>query len=478
MMWAQSDEPLRIELESAKDQNDYQFANMQEDGVLVFYPANSPKPDSLTWAFVHYDTNFQKNYHFTIDFPIYTEYISYSKSTNYLYLFFQKRFPKKERVRNFLVTIQLSDHHYNTREIKELQNREVYEIFGIDNEIVIHAGDNKKDSIYFYHNDLDKLYSLGDIFPYRMEFCVPDTFNHRWLVGLTQAKSEDPSGVFLYEYNYLTKKARIQNFQDKTPNKGDHIYNSARATVINADTTLLLGTYNTLQDRYSSNLHSGVYSLLLHGWELDSAHFYNYANLKTKSPDDNKKASSNLNLQVLVGRTASGNNQYALATEVFYPEYDYSYHGYDPYYGYGYFGDAGTTTFIGYQHVNAYITTFDQNGILLWDNYLQFNNLVTKQLYPIVHLSFLENGETLIYYPRNNRILSMLVSGYDILEKISAINIESKSSRDVVEYNVDTEIEPWYGNYFLVSGYQYIRNRDKAIKAKRYVFHLNKLEYR
>ena len=128
--------------------------------------------------------------------------------------------------------------------------------------------------------------------------------------------------------------------------------------------------------------------------------------------------------------------------------------------------------------MNAYITTFDQNGILLWDNYLQFNNLVTKQLYPIVHLSFLENGETLIYYLRNNRILSMLVSGYDILEKISAINIESKSSRDVVEYNVDTEIEPWYGNYFLVSGYQYIRNRDKAIKAKRYVFHLNKLEYR
>lgn len=477
-MWAQSDAPLRIELESAKDQNDYQFANMQEEGVLVFYPANSPNPDSLTWVFVHYDTNFQKSHHFTIAFPIYTEYISYSKSDNYLYLFFQKKFPKKENVRNFLVTIRLSDHHYNIREIRELQNREVHEIFSIDNEIVIYAGDSKKDSIYFYHNDLDKLYSLGDIFPYRMEFCVPDTFNNRWLVGLTQAKSEAPSGIFLYEYNYLTKKARIQNFQDKALNKGDHIYNSARAMVINADTTLLLGTYNTLQDRYSSNLHSGVYSLVLRGWELDSTHFYNYANLKTKSADDNKKASSNLNLQVLVGRTASGHNQYALATEVFYPEYDYTYNGYDSYYGYSYFGNTGTTTFVGYQHVNAYITTFDQNGILLWDNYLQFNNIVTKQLYPFIHLSFFENGETLIYYPRNNRIMSMLVSGYDILEKISAINIESSNSRDVVEYNVNTEIEPWYGNYFLVSGYQYLRNRDKAIKAKRYVFYLNKLEYR
>ena len=79
---------------------------------------------------------------------------------------------------------------------------------------------------------------------------------------------------------------------------------------------------------------------------------------------------------------------------------------------------------------------------------------------------------------RNNRIFSTLINGYETLEKLTSMNIETMSTRDVVEYNQGTEMQRWYGDNFLVSGYQYLRNRDKATKAKRFVFFINKLEYR
>ena len=63
---AQYDAPLRIELECAKDQNDYHFIAADTNGLFVIYEGNDLSPDTTTWVFVHYDTNFQKIAHFII----------------------------------------------------------------------------------------------------------------------------------------------------------------------------------------------------------------------------------------------------------------------------------------------------------------------------------------------------------------------------------------------------------------------------
>ena len=474
-LFAQSNEPIRVELEAVKDQDDYNFAQAGSDGAFVFYEGNSNIPDSSKWVFVHYDTNLVKDYHFLINLPTQIEFISHSKSNNYIYFFFQKRLPKKEPLQSFLVTVDLQTNQYNLQALPVLKNRDVSKIFAIDGQLVLVANGNRQDSIYFYHQEQNDMLSVGDIFPYRFEFCAPDTFNHRWLVGLTQARSEPGNDMFLYTYDYTSQKAGIQVFPVPNNAKGDHTYNSARAIAICKDTALIIGTYNTMKDRYSSNMHSGVYTLMLHGDVFDSARYFNYTNLKSlNSGNATPSKYSNLNLQLLIGNITTDGKEFAFSTEVIYPEYSYNYTGYDNFYGSP--GSGTTTVFNGYRYINGYITSFDTTGNLLWDYYFPFSSIILMAAEPLLHVDFTPDG-TVLYYTRNNRIISTLVDGYDIVEKMTTIPIETNYEHDAVDYNRNTKIEPWYGKHYIVTGYQYIMNRNRSGKGKRYVFFMNKLKY-
>lgn len=470
---AQEDAPIRIELESVKDQEDYHFATAGENGAFVFYEGSASSADSNRWVFLHYDTNLVKDYHFIINTPAPTEYVSHSRGDNHLYFLFQKRFPKKDPVQSFLVTVDLRTNLYLLQKLPDIKNREISQLYAIDNNLVLVANGNRRDSIYFYHCDKNDMLCLGDIFPYRMEFCAPDTFNHRWLIGLTQTQSEQVGEIFLYTYDYVSQKGDIQLFPTHAAVKGDHTYNSARAIAISPDTTLIIGTYNTLQDRYSSNLHSGVYTLMLHGDQFDSTRYYNYTSLK-KGNDDVRQY-SNLNLQLIIGGIFHNDEQISFTTEVIYPEYSYNYSNYDPYYGSPL--NNPTTVFNGYRYINGYITTFNKTGELIWDYYFPFNGISSMTAVPLLRVGFF-NGHALIYFTRNNRVTSTLLDKGEVVEKMASISIESSYNRDDVDYNRGTRVEHWYGNYYLVSGYQYILNRNRSGKGKRYVFFANKLQYK
>ena len=473
---AQQDAPIRIELETLKDHLDFHYQATGERGVFVFYEGASQSPDSTEWVCLHYDTNLYKDYHFTVSLPAYTAYAGSAVTDNFFYLLLQKSFPKKEPIQTYLVTVDLNTNLYKTETISDFQNGSINNLYAIDNYIVaIATSANKQDSVYFYHClDADAL-SLGDIFPYKVQFCEADTFNHRWLFGLKEYRGNTDGEIFLCQYDYSEKKVNVRSFLSAVPSKGDYLYNSARAVVLNRDTTLIMGTFNMLQDRSSTNLHSGVYTILEHHLDLDTARFYNFANLKAANSESTTAVvANNLNLQLLVGNVGHNDSQYSFVSEVYYPEYDYTYTGYNDYYGS--YTSIPRETFAGFRFVNAYVTTFDRRGKLLWDNYLPFSNIITQQPYKRVCVHYI-GEDALIYYPKANRLYYTLVNGRNVLEKMDYFSVETSRSRDWVDYNIDTRMEHWYGANYLVSGYQYIVNKGKGAKAKRFVFFLNKIIY-
>ena len=475
-LMAQHDAPVRIELETLKDHQDFHYNAAGKRGVFVAYEGTSQNPDSSEWVCLHYDTNLYKDYHFIVTLPAYTTYAGSAVTESYYYLLLQKSFPKKEPVQTFLITVDLSTNLYKTEFIPDFHNGNINHIYAVDNHIVAIASTaNKQDSIYFYHcMDADAL-SLGDIFPYTMEFCVADTFNLRWLFGLKEFKGNTDGEIFLCQYDYYGKKVNVRSFLSASPSKGDYIYNSARAIVLNQDSVLIMGTFNTLQDRSSTHLHSGVYTILEHHLDLDTARFYNYTNLKAaRNGSVKSSADNNLNLQLLIGNTGHNESQYSFITEVYYPEYNYNYTTYHDYYG-GY-TSVPQQTFAGFRFVNAYITTFDRNGKLLWDNYLPFSNIITQQPYNRVCVHY-TGEDAIIFYPKANHVFYTMVNGYEVIEKSNSFSIETNQPREFVDYNIDTRLENWYGNYYLASGYQYIVNKAKGGKAKRFVFFLNKIQY-
>ena len=469
---AQYDAPIRIELETLKDHQDFYYNAAGKHGVFIAYEGTSQNPDSSEWVCLHYDTNLYKDYHFTVTLPAFTTYAGSTVSDHFYYLLLQKSLPKKEAVQTFLITVDLGTNLYKTEFLPDFHNGNINNLYAIDNHLAaVATSSNKQDSIFFYHCLDGNALCLGDIFPYKMEFCVADTFNHRWLFGLKEYKGNTDGEIFICQYDYLNKRANVRSFLSATPSKGDYLYNSARAIVLNKDTTLIMGTFNTLQDRSSTNLHSGVYTLLLHQLDLDTALFYNYTNLKTAQAN---VTGNNLNLQLLIGNTGHNDNQFSFITEVYYPEYDYTYTSYHDYYG-GY-TNIPHETFAGFRFVNAYITTFGRDGKLLWDNYLPFSNILTQQPYKRVCVDYI-GDDALIFYPKANRLFYTLVNGYDVLGKTDYVSIETNQPRDAVDYNIDTRLEHWYDSNYLVSGYQYIVNKGKSAKAKRFVFFMNKIVY-
>lgn len=472
MLVAQSDAPLRVELPAAKDQHDYNMALADTFGLYVFYDAGSISADTNRWIFLHYDTNLVKINTANVALPPQTDFIASDYCDGILYLLLQKRMPKKSAPRTFIVAIVPEKRAFEVSEIDGIQANDLSEIHAAGGQLLLLATGAKSDLVYFYQPAAHKLTTLSDIFSYMVEFCTADTSAQRWLIGLHQATSAqgDP---FLYEYDWTDGRGNLTRFPQQLPNGTDVLCQTARAFPLNADSTLLLGTYNNISDRQSVNLHSGVYSVLFTHHQFDTLQTYNFTNLKSGSAANTPNA--NLNLQLQLGASTCTSEQYSIISEVFYPDYSYSYNNY--YNDYNYYNSAPTTVFLGYQFVNAYITTFDRTGHLLWDHYFPLTSISNMQLFPVLHLSYI-GEDALVYYTRNNRLSSTLINGYETLEKLTSMSIETMSTRDVVEYSNGIGIQRWYGDNFIVSGYHYLRNRDKAAKAKRYVFFLNKLEYR
>ena len=167
------------------------------------------------------------------------------------------------------------------------------------------------------------------------------------------------------------------------------------------------------------NLHTGVYALPYRNGKMGEIHFYNYSNLKTSSSHSlTPEKIQNLNLELILGNVFHNNSQFALVTEVYYPEYNYN-NSYASSFGYYYgYGGYPTTTFVGYHFTHSYITTFDKDGNLLWDNLFPFNNVITNALYTKTSVYMDKEDLGYIYYNFGNSITSTLVTTTRLLSRL------------------------------------------------------------
>ena len=111
-LWAQSDPPLRIELPTAQDAEDYHFSLMGKDGVLVFYEGLQLNKDTTEWVLMQYDTNLQKQCAFNIHLPPQASFRQSFFNQGKLYLLYQEVVGKKESPRTFISVI--SDKYFRS----------------------------------------------------------------------------------------------------------------------------------------------------------------------------------------------------------------------------------------------------------------------------------------------------------------------------------------------------------------------------
>ena len=474
---AQRNAPLRVELQTAKDADDYQSAQIGEKGVFVFYEGNMVNVDTTIWIFIRYDTNLHRQENLRVPLPDNINFQLSHFSGQHLYLLFQDKYQRKTTPKSYLLEICVEDNSTKLHTINELSdlNLEVLKVAGNNYIMLSYVKENY--NIYIYNSEQDKLTKpelAPDYYIKSIEFCEIDTFQKMIYWGLVLAESAKSSVLSLivtdFHGNVLTREI--------FPYYSGYYYNSARLSVIDATRSLIIGTFSAEKERGSGNLHTGVYTLTYKNNKMGDPNYYNFSHIKNKdSIADSKHRNRGGNLNVLVGDIFQQNGQFSLVNEIFYPEYSYTSTSsmMDPYY-YGY-NSTPTSSFVGYRYVNAYVTTFDQEGKLLWDLYVPFTNILTQRLLTRVAVFNFEDY-AVVYYPYNASLTYTMLKGYEIIEPLSSANMPTFHKDEIVEYSRNPRFEKWHGNYFLNSGYQYIRGGREGKKARRYVFFLSKMEYR
>ncbi len=168
------------------------------------------------------------------------------------------------------------------------------------------------------------------------------------------------------------------------------------------------------------------------------------------------------------------NDQYVFSVELYKPYYrtetrmDYDYYGRPMPYTY--------SVFEGYNFYDVIIAALNSEGNLVWNNDFPIHNLKTFTLSPNTAI-FEDDNLITMAYVNEGKIHTQTIEGpVDIGREESAI--ETNFSKDRIAEDVNNFIKPWYGDYFLIYGYQKLKNRALEDQSTRTVFYANKVAYK
>jgi len=466
--FAQIDPPLRIELEGAKDQQDYNFVPLAQQGVAVFYKSALVSADTAQWVFIHYDTNLARTNLFKIKLPNQCQYLTADFSNNKLYLFLQKPAQKKDTLKNFLLEWKVSTPIFQLYDLQNYRSSYISSLKVKDDNLFIIVDDLKTKAIVFYNYKTHhrQTIQVADEEITNIEaFCVDTVSKTTYFCMFLKNRQGSRAELFVTDYSGKIKERVV------LPHYDDMIYNSAKIAWVGRDSLLIVGGYTNIKEKKPKGSYSGIYTMLFSKNRFSPKSTYPLGSMSENNSDLNTKLLTEANVIMNMHITQLQGKVFAI-TEVFYPEYQYIASSYRNYGYYGY--EPPTQSFTGYRFMNAFISEFDAQGALQSEWYFPFKEVLTQSFYNLLDLFQDVDNNVLFYYVYRNSIVSQFMSGKNVLSPQTSILIELLNKTDILEYSSNVLMQHWYNNNFLVSGYQYIKNTQRG-KGKRYVFFLNKL---
>jgi hypothetical protein len=112
----------------------------------------------------------------------------------------------------------------------------------------------------------------------------------------------------------------------------------------------------------------------------------------------------------------------------------------------------------------------------LWDNNIEIRNLVSFELSPKV-VSFSQGKSLVLCYESDGKIGSKIIEENNVVEKLDFSGLDLLNPDDKLLSETKGVLMHWYRNYFLVCGYQDIKNIALETNNKRLVFYFSKLQF-
>lgn len=518
------EKPLRVEIEAKAGSDSYVIIPFGEKGILLFYKSNeSAGKYNSKWYFTLYDTNFKEKW--TKEQPVmkdlFFKYFDYNDSCLYLYLENSVTAYSTGSFQILKINIDKEVIAVFNSVIKE---KSVITGFKVINNVALLAGHTAPNGITRFGQNLFSLTLIPAVagktlIKHRTFLYFYNTDNSTDTVVSNHGKGQayvdnltkdDKDSAFVVSIkNHIPRKTnymdidgynaggiRISTLSLSTNNDSRKL-NSAKLFAVSENEKIIIGTYNnnTTGNRANpafagfSEGSTGIYFCKIEGGEQKIMRFYNFSKFKNfysyiserrtarmiKRAGKLEKQGKELSFdyKLLVHDIIERDSSYIMIAEAYYPEYHtVTYTNYD---SYGRPVTVSYTVFDGYRYTNAIIACFDKNGELLWDNSFEIWNILTFNLKERVKV-LIDKDETVLAYSSEGKIASKIISGNNVAEGKDYTRIETGFENDKLISDYNSDMEYWYGNYFISYGYQKIKNKTLD-KTKRTVFYFNKIAF-
>jgi hypothetical protein len=483
----------------------YQTVPLGEQGVLLI-----SKPDKGTFNVQKFDTNLDRVW--SIDGPIESnlDYMASSYDGQAVFLLFSKyRSPLYQ-----IVKVNVGPGFVETFTINTLDRFEITDFKTLGYSVFM-AGMVRNEPVLIYTQlttNQTRILPSAIKGSNAIQTVEVDTAHH--LVNVSFAVKKGRQTRIVARSYEETGELYTQVAVDP---EEDYSLLSGRLQVLNDSVRIVIGTYGYRNMQSTNNAASqGLYISKFIDKELaftsyhsftDFKNFFNFMNerqqekiekrirKKKESGDDLK-----LNYRLLVHDIVPKNNNFLLVAEVFYPEYRYQNPNmmgglgygsmigypfgmglYNPYLWNPMYGGRGYNQqiFDGFIYTHAVVADVDQNGKLLWDNSISFDNVKSMELREKIKVQTFSNGNSKLVYSHNGAIRSKIIKGNQVVDSDRVIPNETNVEGDKVRKTSTDDIDYWYGNFYLAWGEQRIINAagDPQTRGRRNVFYLNKIGY-
>ena len=307
---------------------------------------------------------------------------------------------------------------------------------------------------------------------YHIITALADTAHNRFVILVKNTKSTNGE-LRLLEFD---KQGEVTAANLLSSSSKHNIINGN--LVYSEDSELLfIGTYNnsfSKSKRKTDNNAYGVFMGQISNNRFDFFQFYRFSDFeniyKTLSYREQQKLKTmtakgkqvELSFKLLMhNKILKQNGQHVLVLESYYPVYHYE----SMYDARGYMYQ--TEVFDGYKTTYAVAIGFDNNGELLWDNYIQVKGVQNFYLDQSVTVYTDENTQVFMYY-LNEKVYSKVNRKNETIYKREATELPTVMSGEQVLLEENGRITHWHNSYFLISGYQKIL--DKRGKNRKVYF--------
>jgi len=500
-IYSQNIQPVRIEVPADIDAESFHVELLGKKGVIIFYESNEVTSDNQRkWFFGLFDLSLRQQWLKYIPLADKLEYVEGKQSDGMLYLLFRNASRGRgeegayEIVRYNLLSNAFSKITGTFPSRAEIAG---FEAIGNTGCLALNLRQDKSDLVFI---DL----TTGDIAPAHI---LPDYETYVTELFADKNNQKIYVGIKIMEDNrYITDKIlrfSVNGKQEKEfdirIDQGIKSLNQYVIVPAKNDQLKVIGIYDIITKRISNfrdlqnsdePRSAGMFFVQFDRGEQTAIKFYDFLNFNhLYGSSEGKKSVYNQ-----TAFNTDNENQKKLTTyfDLYDPQvlksgnqYIFSAEAYQPYYTtetkmeYDFYGRPVPTTykvFGGYDFYDVIVVGLSEEGEMIWNNDFTINDLRSYKL-ERQSIVFSDDEYISVAYVNNGKVILQTTEG-PVDVGTAETDIETKYSRDRVAQDNFNHIKQWYDNYFLIYGYQILKNRALSDKNNRSAFYVNKIAYR